>query len=599
MGNNMEPSVQVTLSAGDLLLTAGVRYVPEPFNLSTLLIEGAAKHPQSTLIAEKDARGDYVHLSYESAYAQARGIAAQLIGLGGDQSTPLLILSGASIEHFVVSWGAILAGVPYVPVSTNYSTVPPAFDKLQGVFEKSRPRFVWSECYTDQSDALNATGIMDADLIWLGEIDRPGGTPLTKRAEAEDESQIDARIRQLGRESVARYMFTSGSTGSPKGVIHTHGMIGDMLAARRILGEDDPNAESPRVLDWMPWSHVGAGVLRLAFVMQLGGAVFIDDGKPVPGEFAKTVDNLKRVKPTSYSGAPLGWSMLVEALEQDESLALTFFAHVQSLAYGSAAMPPSTYERLQKLLVQYQGARKSMSTSLQSTEVAVGLSRYWPCEDQTVVGLPMPGATFKLIPVGDRYELRVKGAGVTPGYINDPERTAEAFDDQGYFKMGDAVSFANPDNPSQGLRFAGRIAEQFKLQSGTWVSAGSLRAQLVASCAPWVRDVVVCGVNEAFIGLLVWPNVAACSRLTEGDQEAASASSEVIEAIRQGLSDHNAEHSGSSQRVERFLLLDEPPSVGDGEITEKGYVNQGLVQRRRNVWVRALYASSDIAVWPV
>jgi feruloyl-CoA synthase len=188
---------------------------------------------------------------------------------------------------------------------------------------------------------------------------------------------------------------------------------------------------------------------------------------------------------------------------------------------------------------------------------------------------------------------------VTPGYINDPERTAEAFDDQGYFKMGDAVSFANPDNPSQGLRFAGRIAEQFKLQSGTWVSAGSLRAQLVASCAPWVRDVVVCGVNEAFIGLLVWPNVAACSQLTEGDQKAVLASSEVIEAIRQGLSEHNAEHSGSTQRVERFLLLDEPPSVGDGEITEKGYVNQGLVQRRRNVWVRALYAPSDIAVWPV
>ena len=231
-----------------------------------------------------------------------------------------------------------------------------------------------------------------------------------------------------------------------------------------------------------------------------------------------------------------------------------------------------------------------------STEVAVGLSRYWPCEDQTVVGLPMPGAEFKLLPVGDRFEIRVKSPGVSPGYINDPDRTAEAFDDEGFFKMGDAVTFADPDRPEAGLRFAGRIAEQFKLNSGTWVSAGTLRAKLIACCAPWIRDVVICGINESFIGVLIWPNLARCAELTGGDEAAVATSDQVRSVIADGLLQHNQENKGSSQQVRRFLLLEEPPSIGLGEITEKGYVNQGLVQRRRSDAVRKLYGEAHASV---
>lgn len=588
-----KPSILIeNKPSGEVLITSGYEPAEPIASIVALLEQSAMRYPDRVVVAEKNENGQYVELSYREAFEQASAVAEQLLALGGGQDTPLMVLSGASRGHFVVTSAALMAGVPYVPVSTSYSSVEAAFSKLQAVFEKTRPRFIWSDCYADQERALTTTGIADAAVIWLGLRDGKLSTPLATAVSQIGGQRVKVRAASLGHDTIARYMFTSGSTGSPKGVIHTHGMIAAMLAARAALGEDVPEAESPRFLDWMPWSHVGAGVLRLAFVVQAGGAVYIDDGKPIPGEFEKTLASIKVVRPTAYAGAPLGWNMLVEALEQDSVLAEIFFANVTSLAYGSAAMPASTYERLQELLVRYQGAKRPMSTSLMSTEVAVGLSRYWPCEDQTVVGLPMPGARFKLLPVGDRFEIRVKGLGVTPGYVNDPERTAEAFDEEGFFKMGDAVTFADPERPEAGLRFAGRIAEQFKLVTGTWVSAGTLRAQLVAACAPWVRDVVICGINEGFVAALIWPNLSACSQLVAGVEADVFTSDVVMAKICAGLAAHNAQNPASSQSIKRFSLLTAPPSLGDGEITEKGYVNQALVQRLRADDVALLFGEA-------
>ncbi|MGB1939497.1 MAG: AMP-binding protein, partial [Pseudomonadales bacterium] len=393
-----EPTVSVQkLASGSLLLRSPIEMPVLPKTLSMSFEHWCSQYSDRVVIAEKNEGGQYLGLTYEEGYNKALAFAAQLIQLGGSQDTPLIILSGASRAHFVVAWGAILAGVAYVPVSTNYARVPAAYNKLRAVFDRTQPAFVWSENYDVERAALELTGLIRRDLQWLGSDETLGALPLSKTLEPGEASLVQERMASLDVDSVARYMFTSGSTGSPKGVIHTHGMISTFLASRTALNEDRLESEPQRVLDWMPWSHVGAGVLRMASVMNVGGSIYIDDGKPTPDAFHKTLANLKVVKPTSYAGAPLGWNMLVDALEQDDDLAESFFAHVTSFAYGSAAMPESTYQRLQALMTTYKGAPQSMSTSLMSTEVAVGLSRYWPCEDQTVVGLPMPGAEFKLL----------------------------------------------------------------------------------------------------------------------------------------------------------------------------------------------------------
>lgn len=590
------PRVRVEQRAnGELRLTSGYDPFPMEQSLVKLFLKQAARQPDVTLIAEKNTAGEFEEFSYGQVRDRAFAIATWLLGWGGGQDTPMMILSGASVDHLVVGLGAMIARVPCSPVSLSYSTVPAAYPKLRAVFDKVRPEFVFSTDYGLQARALEATGIANEEVTFIGGGDGLRALPLSEIEQRTDQQKVNASIAAITHDTVTRYMFTSGSTGEPKGVIHTHRMICAMLAARVATRSED-RLEPVRVLDWMPWSHVGAGLMRLATVIESGGCIFLDDGKPVPDEYHKTLENLQVVKPTTYGGAPLGWNMLVDALEQDDALARSFFSHVDSLQYGSAALPVSTYERLQALLVKYQGARKSMATSLQSTEVAVGISRYWPCEDQTVVGLPMPGAELKLLPVGDRYELRVRSPGVTPGYVNDPEKTLQAFDEDGFFKMGDAVVFADPEDYARGLRFAGRIAEQFKLATGTWVAAGTLRSQLIAACAPYVRDVVICGLNQSYIGVMIWLNAAPAQALTGLGPVAEQVRHEaLIETIRDLLERHNRENPASSQRVRRFVLLEHPADPGAGEITDKGYVNQGAVQRHRAALVSALFEEAPPA----
>lgn len=581
----IKPAVEVEeRENGELLLRSP--YLPGAPAKSTahLLIDRAGQFSERTLLAElRD--NQWQHLSYADAVAGARRVAQWLLDNGASVDRPLAILSGSSINHFLMAWGAVFARVPYVPVSLSYSTVKGAYPKLKAVLDKVSPAFVFAEDLAPHRDALSSIGFPFADVQLItcaGEGLSPRHTPWRQIMATSATRDVDHSIAAIDHDTVTRYMFTSGSTGMPKGVIVTHGMTCHLLAAAEGLNEATDSDLPTRVLDWMPWSHVGAGVMRLNSIIHSGGSIYLDTGKPIPSEFHKTLENLKTARPTSFAGAPLGWAMLVDALEKDDELAKLFYANVRTMQSGSAAMPSALAERIQALNIKYTGHRFAFGTSLLSTEVHVCLSRYWPCERNDVVGLPSPGAEIKLVPFGEKFELRVRGPGVTPGYLHDPEKTADSYDDEGYFKMGDAVRFADPEHPAAGLCFAGRVAEEFKLITGTWVSAGTLRADAVTAASPFVRDVVVCGLNEHYVALLIWPNIEACSTIatTEGVQE----------RIAEGLRQYNKSNPSSSRSIRRFLLLSEPPDPGAHEITDKGYVNQGEVQRRRSREVARLFA---------
>lgn len=589
------PAVEIDQrSDGELILRCPYPPMPLRSNMVDVFLDRAAEFPTRTLVAERDADGVWQHLTYGDAVDGCRRVAQWLLDHGASVDRPLVILSPSSRQHFLMAWGAQMAGVPYCPVSVSYSTVRGAFPKLRWVLDRVGPAFVFAESLAIHRAALDEVGsesdLDDATLITSDGAEGTVAIDTVLATEATD--AVQSAIAAIDHDSVTRYMFTSGSTGMPKGVIVNQGMHAAFLGAMRAFNESEPGIDEPRVLDWMPWSHTGAGVMRLNSVIFDAGSVYLDAGRPIPGQFEATIRNLAEVQPTMYSGSPLGWSMMIDALEADPTLAATFFQNVSSHAFGSAAMPDALAARIQQLAVQHTGEPVLLTTSLLSTEVSAGLMRWWPTDDHDVIGLPAPGSDIKLLPVGEnRFEIRVRGNGVTPGYLNDPEASEAAFDDEGYFRMGDAVRFADPADPNRGLCFAGRVSEDFKLLSGTWVQAGALRSKVVAATSPYVRDAVVCGLNESEVALLIWPNAEQCSQLA-GD-EVPARSDAVRSAIAAGLAGHNESNPASSTRIARFVLLEEPPDPGAHEITDKGYVNQRAVQDNRADQVARLYAADD------
>ena len=564
-----------------------------PRSIAHLLQEKARAHPDRPYMKQREpGHGAWRGVTYGEALHAAEGVAAWLLERGLGRSDSVLILSSNSIEHALVMLGCYTASVPAAPISPAYSLISSDHAKLKHAYATVRPKIVFAQDSASFARAFETLRTLDPDLEFVT-VDGGGDSlAFADIAATEPSPQVHAAREALDHACVAKYLFTSGSTGMPKGVPQTHGMMAGVIAGQEGLRSDevDPN-EVPQSLEWMPWSHISAGNIGFNGVLWAGGTVHLDEGKPIPGMFETTIKNLYEVSPIVFGSAPIAFSMLAEAMEADPKLRASFFKNLRYMAYGGATLSNDVYARMQALAIAETGHRIPLTTMYGATETQGITVVHWLTERVGLVGLPLPGITLKLVPNGSKYEVRVKGPTVTTGYHNDPEKTAAAFDEEGFYKLGDAARFVDPQDPAQGLVFDGRVTEDFKLDSGTWVSVGTLRPDVVAACSPYVADAVIAGQDKPFIGALLWPSPAALQGLAV-DGEPGSPLEKLARLLKDKLSDFNKAAGGSSRRIGRFSVMTEPPSIDAGEITDKGYVNQRAALERRHGLVEALYAKT-------
>lgn len=603
--NYVERKVEVERRAdGSIVLRNPHPLRGVPDNLIAPFRRWAAEAPDRVWLGmrkpAKEGVGPWELLTYKDAERKIRSIAQALLDRRLGQQTPLMILSNNSIEHALVTYGAMLAGVPVAPVSPSYSTMSTAFDKLKYVFELIEPRMVFMQAGAPFERAL---GSLDLSGIELVSVDGSHGTPFDALLATEPGPDVEAAYARLNDDMVAKYMLTSGSTGMPKAVIMTARMMCvNSVMPKSVLREEEDNFP-PVLLNWLPWNHCFGANAILNNLTVAGGTLYIDGGRPVPGGFGETVQNLREIAPTAFSSVPAGFTMLVDELEKDDDLARHFFSRLKTLAYGGAALSQDLYERVQQVAIRITGERIVFSSGYGATETAPTIMNvHWETERMGLIGLPLPGVEIKLAPVGQKMEVRARGACITPGYFRNPTKTEEAYDEEGFYRLGDGARFVNPENPVEGLVFDGRVAEDFKLSTGTWVSAGKLRVDALASANGLLQDALVAGLDRSYVGLLGFPNLPACRNVagdaTLGVEELVRHPA-VLERLAEGLRTHNKSNPGSSTRIERALLMVEPPSVDAGELTDKGYINQAVALGRRAALVEKLYADppgNDVVV---
>jgi feruloyl-CoA synthase len=596
----LPPAVSVQRgAAGDFTLTSPTPVPPYPRSLLDDLDRAARRTPDRIAFAQRDSRGVWEHVSYAALCQQVAAIGQALIDRGFGQNNFVAILSGNSIEHAAMMLGAMAVGVPVAPISPGYSLLTSDFTKLRHVIDLLQPSLIFAQDGELFGPALRALAAHDSEVVavrhpplWLRNSSFADfiRTPPTPAVEA-------ARAR-LDPDAVSKVLFTSGSTGMPKGVINTQRMMCANVSMFSAVWLDEAQSSECVTISWLPWNHTMAGNAMFNRSLRLGGSYYIDDGRPIAGAFDRTVDALRHVMPThKYSDVPAGYAMLAPVLENDTRLRRAFFESVNRLEYAGASLPAELSERYQRMAVATIGHRISIVTGYGSTETAPGfLQLHWSDAEPGVIGLPIPGTEAKLVPLSDaRYEIRARGVNVTPGYWRQPEATKAAFDEDGFFKLGDAVRFVDPNEPRRGLRFAGRVAEDFKLLTGTWVPASSVRTSVVGAAMPLLRDAVIAGHDREYVAVLAWLNFEGARALL-GSEGTQLTDAEVIrhpaliDALRRVVSAHNARSPGSSTRVRKLLLMEEPPSLDANEITDKGYVNQSATLQRRANLVERLYA---------
>jgi feruloyl-CoA synthase len=566
-----------------------------PKNLTERMVHWAKAAPDRVFLAQRDTTGAWRTVTYAQTLADVHAIAASLLQRDLSPERPIAILSGNDIEHALLGLAAMHVGIPYAPISVPYSLLSQDFGKLRTIIDVLTPGLVFAANGEAFALAIAATVPPGVEIVVTA-------TPPPERLAtlfsdlcgAQPSAAVDAAHAKVGPDTIAKILFTSGTTGQPKGVINTQRMLcanQAMIRCGLAFLADEP----PVLVDWPPWNHTFGGNHDFGLVLDNGGSFYIDEGKPLPGAIEATVRNLRDVAPTIHLNVPKGFEMLLPYLRSDAALRERFFSRLKVLFYAGASLAQHVRDELQDISVATTGERIIFISSLGSTETApAAIACTWESEHAANIGLPLPAVELKLVPNGDKLEARYKGPNITPGYWRAPALTTAAFDEEGYYKMGDALKFADPANFTKGLLFDGRIAEDFKLATGTWVGVGPLRTAFIAHCAPLVRDVVLAGAERDEVAALVFPDLDACRRLVPDvapdvpathvltDPRVRVEFARLLEALA-------ARARGTSSRILRAILLVQPPSLDIGEMTDKGSINQRAVLAHRAALVEELY----------
>jgi feruloyl-CoA synthase len=577
---------------GTLMLSSPLELGRCDWRITDFLPTWANSAPDRIFLAQRNVNGGWDEITYREAWLQVQAVGQSLIDMGAKPADKLAVLSGNSIENAVISFAAMSMGVILAPISPNYTLMPGGLARLKDIAEALRPKFVFVQSGRDFSAARSIPELAAAS--WISVDGAPDTSPflaLTTRTGIEG---FERASRAVSCDDVAKILFTSGSTGFPKGVLNTHRMMASSLQMGSLLVSPP---EAPVQVEWLPWHHTMGSNVILHSILKNGGTLYIDDGRPLPQLFHKTITNLKEISPTAMFNVPAGYNLLCDAIENDLDLGASVFKRLDRLSYAGAAISQGTLEKLNRLTSSITGRRIPVMSGYGTTETAPTISTtHWATDQPGEIGLPAPGLRLKLIPVSDTYEARVKGPNVTPGYLERPDLTEKAFDEEGFYRIGDTVSFLDPQKPELGLRFTGRISENFKLANGTWVSIGNMRAAILAATRGVLQDIVVAGENRESCALLCWLNPTEAARISKTPAADLTCDPLVVQFLKDRFQEYN-ETVGSSERICSFSLLKDPPSLAAGEITDKAYVNQRAVLKHRSGQVERLYcyeASRDV-----
>ncbi len=579
---------------GTIFLRSPHALPPYGDRLTDRLAHWARVAPDRVFTADRDAQGHWRRITYAQALEQVRRIGAALLRRDLSAERPIAILSGNDLEHALLGLAANYVGIPYAPVSPAYALISSDFGKLRHIVNLLTPGLVFACDGAQYARALEAVVPPEVEVVVTR--NQLPHRPMTLFAELDAASDaVDAAHARVGPDTIAKVLFTSGSTGMPKGVINTQRMWcanQTMITTALQFFVEEP----PVIVDWAPWHHTAGGNHDVGLVIHNGGTMYIDGGKPLPGAIEETVRNLREIAPTWYFTVPKGYEALLPFFRADAALRENFFSRLKVLWFAGAGLAQHVFDEWKEMAHRTCGEDILFLTGLGSTETApYAFGRMWDAANAANIGLPPPGVEVKLVPLDGKYEARLKGANITPGYWREPKLTADAYDEEGFYRLGDALNFDDPARPEKGLLFEGRIAEDFKLATGTWVGVGPLRVAFIAHCAPFVKDVVIAGADRDFIAALIFPDLDACRRLAPDlPKDAGAADIVAHEGVRREfsflLNSFARQATGSSNRVVRAILLDTPPSLDVGEATDKGSINQRMVLRHRAALVDELYA---------